>query len=1273
MSKILNIAKLAKRINNPTLFINGNFDIWQRGVSFSKPGYTADRWFFNSYTFDAVDKDNRDGCIVKKVLSGGSIDNNSYAIELENLVSGYYYSLSQPVISEIVLPYQGETATVSYYARSPDGSFTTSLSGCFYYTPYTNDVISGRQTITGSTYNHTINTNWTKYSYSFNIPSNAQSLLFEIIPVNTNLNANSKLQFTQAKLEIGSEVSPLISQSYLEQLKECESYYQIITHASPIPNNATQFNVSIPVRNKLKLLNNSKIIKNEDNSQNILSNTFSISSIDHILCAGRSSTSNSNINTTLYIESDIMPAGPPGVPSNITSLNNIISGALFISWSGAPNNGSYINYYTINYGTTTNLNESIIVDISGSHPSGTPTSGVISGLLENQRYYFAIQTFNGFGSSITNTLSHFFDEYPVPSAVNNLTGIYVEDVSASLNWNNVAGSPVPNRYIVQRDTVSTFNSTNLTTNIVQNTTNSHLNNYIFNGQIANYTGINAYYRITPIAGPETGSPTTVLLPRSVPSQPRNITTTSLVNAVTLNWIRPQFSNGSMITGYAIQYSTNSGTINNSSPVRIAAQGSNNTTTISSLQADTPVFFRIAAINSIGSGAWSAITTETPNRIPGTASSPRNLTLSWRSHQSFLNNDWTKSSDILDYVVAVPYRQPNTTNDYAWPVSIAYIDWDPPSDNGGQNISYYNLMLDTSSNYNSSNFKSYNTYSWQQTSALMINNMISSSTGTWYVKCAAITPSGTGTYSSGTLNTDKPKALLLSSSGNNNIYNRFEFVLRSDNIIDFKQNYYVNSCGLPLLSGYALTGINTATPSLITSNNIFPRSSNNSHPFDIIISGLPQNTEFSYQPIWFNAAGSGGFNRSYGLSYDLGRTPIVPAEAFKGSAFELLDVKGRWSDTFTVTLSQTKAWSSSMGVPYVSGVYYIGSPSSGGIPISTGLTFIPLQNTQTAVSTIVLSPVYLNYIPTGSVWLRASTLLNITGTFYSSIPQDIQLWTQVKIPDQPKLAVTGSDSNGAISIVKTVYTSGTLGDNLSNFSGSIYAIGYESSASSVNNSDNNTLDANNLLGNNYIGGNYNLVYKVSNSKYSISSQPVPVAIKRVQKTNFAFHAGTLILDVCPYGGSLGNITFDRSWLGSRSLWVNNFDTFFGTNTFAYKSILITNSVKNYIRWNQCGGGTICLVSNNVEKIIAKVPTHYNGQPYDQYIGYIYTSDISNFDLSNAFVRIKLGSSTIVDSSIKIQPLTTWTFNSNKFNKNIPTYSLLSRFNGIDYNIGYGFIY
>lgn len=1272
MSKILNLAKLAKRINNPTLFINGNFDIWQRGVSFSKPGYTADRWFFNSYTFDAVDKDNRDGCIVKKVLSGGSIDNNSYAIELENLVSGYYYSLSQPIISELILPHQGETATVSYYARSPDGSFSTNLSGCFYYTPYVNDVISGRQTIIGSTYNHTINTNWTKYSYSFIIPSNAQSLLFEIIPFNTNLNANSKLQFTQAKLEIGSETSPLISESYLEQLKECESYYQIITHASPIPNNATQFNVSIPVRNKLKLLNNSRIIKNENNSQNILSSTFNIGSIDHILCAGRSSTSNSNINTVLYIESDIIPAGPPGVPTNITSLNNVVSGALVVSWSGAANNGSYINYYTINYGTTTNLNESIIIDVNGSHASGTPTSGVISGLLENQRYYFAIQTFNGFGSSITNTLSHFFDEYPVPSAINNLTGIYIEDVSASLNWSNVAGSPVPNKYIVQRDTVSTFNSTNLTTNIIQNTTNSHLNNYIFNGQIANYTGINAYYRITPIAGPETGLPTTVFLPRSSPSQPRNITTTSLVNAVTLNWIRPQFSNGSMITGYAIQYSTNSGAINSSSPVRISAQGANNTTTISSLQADTPVFFRIAAINSRGSGLWSEITTETPNRIPGTASSPRNLNLLWRSYHSFLNNDWTQSSEPSDYVVAVPYRQPNTTNDYAWPVSIAYIDWDPPSDNGGQNVSYYNLMLDTNPNYSSSNFKSYNTYSWQQTSSLMINNMISSSTGTWYVKCAAVNPSGTGTYTSGTLTTDKPKALLLSNSGNNNIYNRFEFVLRSGNIIDFKQNYYVNSCGLPLLSGYALTGTNSVVPSLKTSNNIFPRSSTDSQPFDIIISGLPQNTEFRYQPIWFNAAGSGSLNRPSGtLVWDSGRTPVVPAEAFKGSAFELVDLQGRWSNSFTVTLSQSKAWSSSMGIPSISGIYYSGTPS-GGIPISTGIALINLQNTQTAASRTILPTVNLNYTP-GVVWLRVYTLLNVTGTIYSSIPQDIELWTEVKIPNQPTLAVTGSDPSGFISVVKTVYTSGSLGDSLSNFSGSIYAIGYESTASSVNNSGNNTLYANNLLGNNYIGGNYNLVYKVSNSKYSISSQPVPVAIKSMQKTNFAFHAGTLILDICPYGAGYGNITFDRSWLGSTSLWVNNFDPFFGTNNFIYKNTLMTNSVKNYIRWNECGGGTICLVSNNIEKTIAKVPQHYYGQQYQNYIGYIYTSDISNFDLSNAFVRIKLGSSTIVDSSIKIQPLTAWTFNSSKFNKNIPAYSLLSRFNGIDYNIGYGFIY
>lgn len=1293
MAKILRFAKLAKQINNHSLFVNGNFDVWQRGLTFNSAGYTADRWFFSSYTFDSVDNDNVAGCSAKKVLSGGSIYNNSYAIELENFVSGYYYSLSQPMITEKVLPHQGEVCTVSYYARSPDLSFQTNLSGCFFYSSLENEIIIGKQLVPDSCSVHSITDTWTKYSHTFNIPANAKTLLFDISPQNNNLAANSRLQLTQMKLETGPQASPLVPNSFLEQLQECESYYQILNHASPIPNNANNFSKTVELRNRLRIPKKSRILQFNDKSRNIASLSFSVKDPYRLLIQGKSTAYNANIDIdSIIIESDIIPIGPPSVPTNVTSLNGIITSGLVIQWSGSADNGSHINYYSVNYGSSpSNLDNNLIIDISGNHPSGTPVSGSISGLLENQRYYFSVSASNGFGSVTSTTYSHYFDEFPNPSAVYNLTGVYNGHVSAHLNWRNNPGSPVPEQYMFQRDTTDQFNSTNLVSilvdNAYKNTRTRYLSNYVFDGEVINYTSAPVYYRVVTILGPESGVSDALLLNRTSPQPPTNITTVALVNSVSVNWIKPSNANGSNITEYAVQYSTNSGAISSGTIVNIKAQAELNSTVISNLTADTEVFFRVASINSIGTGNWSNITSETPNRIPGTPSMPRNLVSKWSDHQTFLNNNWTKSRNLSDFVVVSPYTDPDTNLQYSWPVSIAHIDWDPPTDNGGQHISYYNVQVDTTPSYNSSNYQSYNTYFWRQTSMLMINNMLTANTGTWYIKCAAITPSGTGTYVSGTLSTDRPKALLLDTNSSNNIYEEFEFISRSDGAVDLSQNYYVNSCGLPLLSGYALTGTITSIPNAKTNNNILPRSSNdNFHPFDLIISGLPQNTEFRYQPIWFNAAGSGSLNRPSGsIIWESGRTPVILSEAFKGVRLSLFTVQNKYTTNPIITLRQNQTWTSSMGSPYVSGIMYSGTPSNGGVPIATGITSLSISNGSITVYNPQFRFTSLPYVPYPA-WLRVYTVLNVTGTTYTSTPTDLQIWSSVVPPMRPTLTINSSTNNGQITITKSVYSTSTLGADISTFAGSVYLLGYENNAQSVNNNSQVILQASGLLGSSsYRPGSYNIAFKVSNNQYSTTSIVSPISIQSSShSTNFVFHAATLLLDVTPYNYSGGDIYFDNSWSTSTSNWRNHMLAFFGDSASALLlNLLRTTSVRNYIRWQagDAGVGSIQLQQGITTQIIVpKIPQHFRGEPYGTTYGKLYSSYVRGIDLLKSDIILKVGSKRVYTASyssssynVPIQRLPSLDFYSSKFQKNVQVYQLNIFPGGRKRILGYGFLY
>jgi hypothetical protein len=183
-------------LSNPNLLINGDFQVWQRGESFSDFAnkYTADRWLCMQKTVKTtfVEKSTDvppNTPFVNSVKITDTVKDNSRFRQLfeKNLKAGRTY-------------------TLSFYAKS-DTDFTTK-------TLVIGEVQDAKEMKgTGK---------WEKYVWTF-------TTTYELAGIELLAEFAGTIYFAGVKLEYGTVATPLVPRHYGEELTLCQRYYQLVS------------------------------------------------------------------------------------------------------------------------------------------------------------------------------------------------------------------------------------------------------------------------------------------------------------------------------------------------------------------------------------------------------------------------------------------------------------------------------------------------------------------------------------------------------------------------------------------------------------------------------------------------------------------------------------------------------------------------------------------------------------------------------------------------------------------------------------------------------------------------------------------------------------------------------------------------------------------------------------------------------------------------------------------------------------------------------------
>ncbi len=339
----------------------------------------------------------------------------------------------------------------------------------------------------------------------------------------------------------------------------------------------------------------------------------------------------------------------PSAPSGLVATPG--NSYVILSWTAPTNNGgSTITGYVIQHRHGTG-------NWSADIP-GTSSPGAVSEINNGTEYQFRVAAVNSVGRGswsdvITATPQAVVPWHPIGLSAS------AGNTKMSLSWSlpmGDGGSPITD-YIIQyrlknTNTWKTFNDGIQTTTSATVTSLTNGSEYIFRVAAVNSVGQGFW------SGVITATPQA-----AVPDAPTNLRASAGNNSVSLYWFAPSDNGGSPITDYTIQYklkNTNSWTTFN--------DGRKTTTAaiVISLVNGSAYDFRVAAVNSVGTGSWSSEVAATPRAPPPPPTTepdaPTNLRASAGNTRVSLY--WSAPSDnggspITDYTIQ--YKLKNTNS------------------------------------------------------------------------------------------------------------------------------------------------------------------------------------------------------------------------------------------------------------------------------------------------------------------------------------------------------------------------------------------------------------------------------------------------------------------------------------------------------------------------------------------------------------------------------------------------------------------------------------